>query len=127
VSIEPDHRTLLEVLARHDVRFVLVGGVGLQLHGYSGATKDVDVTIAVDAANGERVEAALSALRAQPYLPGARGSSYRTSFGRIEVMRGAAGPGDYEGWMQNAVQVEITPGLTVWVGGASDLVRSKEH
>ncbi|MGH2878675.1 MAG: hypothetical protein ACRDK4_03590 [Solirubrobacteraceae bacterium] len=35
MSIEPDHRTLLEVLARHDVRFVLVGGVALQLHGYS--------------------------------------------------------------------------------------------
>lgn len=28
------------------MRFVLVGGVALQLHGYSGATKDVDMTIA---------------------------------------------------------------------------------
>lgn len=87
MKIEADHRTLLEVFARHDVRFVLVGGVALQLHGYSGTTLDVDVTIAVDAANGERVEAALAALKAQPYLPGARGSSYRTRFGRIESTR----------------------------------------
>lgn len=124
--IEPNHLALLETLTRHDVCFVLVGGVALQLHGYSGATKDVDVTIAVDAANGRRVEAALSALGAQVDLAGARGSSYRTNFGRLEVMRDTAGPGDYEGWMQKAVQVEVSSSLKVWVGDPSDLLLSKE-
>jgi hypothetical protein len=126
-ALQAHHATLLEVLARHDVRFVLVGGAALQLHGYTGFTHDVDVTIAVDAANGQRVEAALEALRAQPYLPGPRGSSYRTGFGRIEVMRETAGPGDYDGWMQKAVQIEIAPEVTVWVGSASDLLLSKEQ
>lgn len=126
MSIESHHQTLIEVLARYDVNFVLVGGVALQLHGYSGVTKDVDVTIAVDAANGERVEAALAALNAHPYLPGARGSSYHTAFGRLEVMRSTSGPGDYDGWMKNAVQIEVAPGVQVWVGDASDLLHSKE-
>lgn len=127
VQIESQHAVLLETLARHDVRFVLVGGVALQLHGYSGFTHDVDVTIAVDAVNGQRVEAALAALNAQPYLPGPRGSSYRTSFGRIEVMRETDGPGDYDGWMQKAVEIEIAPSVKVWVGGTSDLLLSKER
>lgn len=124
--IEPNHLALLDTLARHNVRFVLVGGVALQLHGYSGATKDVDVTIAVDTANGRRIEAALSALGAQVDLPGARGSSYRTKFGRLEVMRDTDGPGDYDGWMQKAVQVQVSSSLKVWVGDPSDLLLSKE-
>lgn len=118
---------LLETLVRYDVRFVLVGGTALQLYGYSGTTQDVDVTIAVDAANGQRVEAALAALRAQPFLPGPRGSSYRTDFGRIEVMRETAGPGDYDGWMQKAVRVRIAPSVDIWVGDPSDLLLSKEQ
>ena len=29
--------------------------------------------------------------------------------------------------MKDAVQIEVTPGLKVWVGGASDLLLSKER
>ena len=49
--IEPRHRALLDVLVRHEVRFVLVGGVALQLRGFTGGTRDVDVTIATDDVN----------------------------------------------------------------------------
>jgi len=57
--VDAGHRGLLAVLAEHRVDFVLVGGVGLQLKGYSGATRDVDVTIAVGPANETRVRVAL--------------------------------------------------------------------
>lgn len=54
VSIpDAQHRELLRVLTSHKVDFVLVGGVALQVHGISGATRDVDVTISVDEPNGD--------------------------------------------------------------------------
>lgn len=96
------------------------------MHGYSGVTRDVDVTIAADDANGRQIEAALAAMKAQPYLVGERGSAYRTDYGQLEVMRWTDGVGDYKAWMRGASDVELTPGLTVPVGSASDLLLSKE-
>jgi len=77
-------RRQLEILAAHDVDYVLVGGVALQLHGYSAETVDVDVTIAVEASNETRVAAALKALRAAPHLigsPAAHTARFRTARG----------------------------------------------
>lgn len=126
-SIDSRHIALIEVLVLHDVRCVLVGGVALQLHGFSGATRDVDVTIAADAANGERLDVALAALHAQPFLAGERGTAYRTDHGQLEVMRWTDGVGDYEAWIRNASPVELGAGVTVAVGSASDLLLSKEE
>lgn len=120
------HLALLHVLARHEVRFVLVGGVALQLRGFSGATRDVDVTIATDEANTGRMAAALGALNARPYLPGDRGTAYHTDHGQLEVMRWTHGVGDYDAWSSHASEIEVEAGLTVQVGSASDLLLAKE-
>ena len=125
---QPDdrHRALLRVLARHEVRFVLVGGVALQLRGFSGATRDVDVTIAADAANRARLAAALEALTARPYLAGERGSAYHTDLGQLEVMHWTDGVGDYDAWAHHATTFELEPGLAIQVGAPSDLLLAKE-
>jgi hypothetical protein len=39
MDIDAGHRVLLATLARHDVAFVLVGGVALQAHGFTAATR----------------------------------------------------------------------------------------
>jgi hypothetical protein len=41
IEIEDRHRELLRILAGAKVQFVLVGGVALQLRGFSGATRDL--------------------------------------------------------------------------------------
>jgi hypothetical protein len=125
--VDSRHLALIDVLVRHEVRFVLVGGVALQLRGFSGATRDVDVTIAADEANGRRLDAALAALHAHPFLPGERGTAYHTDHGQLEVMRWTDGVGDYDAWTRDASQIELAPGLTVLVGSASDLLLSKEE
>jgi hypothetical protein len=125
--VDSRHLALLDVLVRHEVRFVLVGGVALQLRGFSGATRDVDVTVAVDEANGRRLDAALAALHARPFLAGERGTAYHTDHGQVEVMRWTDGVGDYEAWIAGASQIELALGLTVAVGSASDLLLSKEE
>jgi hypothetical protein len=127
IEIEDRHRELLGILADAEVRFVLVGGVALQLRGFSGATRDVDVTIAVDDLNTRRLEQALEALQAQPYLTGERGVAYRTRLGQIEVMRWTDGVGDYDAWTREATKIELERGLDVQVGSASHLLLSKEH
>jgi len=125
--VDTRHLALLDTLVRHEVRFVLVGGVALQVRGFSGTTRDIDVTIATDETNGRRLEAALAALHAHPFLPGERGTAYHTDHGQLEVMRWTDGVGDYGAWMRDASQVELAPGLTVLVGSASDLLLSKEQ
>lgn len=125
-AVEPRHRQLLGVLARHQIEFVLVGGVALQLHGYSGATLDVDVTISVETKNASRVAAALEQLHAAPYLVGERGSAYRTDLGQLEIMRSTDGVGDYHAWMRRAAPIELEPGLVVYVGNPSALLAAKE-
>jgi hypothetical protein len=120
------HRELLAVLVRHRVQFVLVGGVALQTHGFTGATVDVDITIAVDDRNAARIEDALNELRAAPYLTGDRGTAYRTTFGQLEVMRKTDGVGDYNAWQRNATMMPLEPELVVQVGSASDLLAAKE-
>lgn len=124
--VDAGHRELLRVLTDHGVDFVLVGGVALQVHGFSGATLDVDVTISVDEPNGARIAAALEHLHAAPYLAGERGSAYRTDLGQLEVMRSTDGVGHYDDWMRNAVAIELDPGVVVRVGSPSDLLASKE-
>ncbi len=127
IDIEDRHRELLRILVGSEVRFVLVGGVALQLRGFSGATRDVDVTIAVDDLNTRRLDQALEALQAQPYLTGKRGVAYRTRLGQIEVMRWTDGVGDYDAWTREATGIEVEPELHVQVGSASHLLLSKEH
>lgn len=108
--VDAGHRRLLGVLAAHRVDFVLVGGVALQLKGFSGATRDVDVTIAIDTANETRLHAALEQLRAVAYLAGDRGTAYRTDLGQLEIMRRTDAIGDYSQWARNATRVDLGDG-----------------
>ena len=54
-----DFRELLECFARHDVRFLVVGGWALAAHGIPRLTKDLDLWIWPEAGNAQRTLAAL--------------------------------------------------------------------
>ena len=43
--MEPSFEKLLGLLAENDVRFVVVGGVAVTLHGYVRMTEDVDLLV----------------------------------------------------------------------------------
>ncbi|HEX8424247.1 MAG TPA: hypothetical protein VF634_12580, partial [Pyrinomonadaceae bacterium] len=58
----------LESLARHEVEFVIVGGVAMNLHGSAYVTFDLDICYARHRTNLPRIVAALS-----PYQPRLRG------------------------------------------------------
>lgn len=49
--MEPSFAKLLAGLADHDVRFIVVGGVAVTLHGYVRLTEDVDILLDPGAEN----------------------------------------------------------------------------
>lgn len=61
---ELDAGRILAALKQHDVRFVIVGGIAAMLHGYTGATFDVDAVPAATTANLDRLGKALMKLKA---------------------------------------------------------------
>lgn len=50
---------LLRALEKHDVRYVVFGAVALNFHGLVRATEDIDIFLAPDAANVDRLKRAL--------------------------------------------------------------------
>lgn len=125
-AIEVGHREILRALSQAAVEFVVIGGVGLQGRGYSRATKDVDVAVAVDAANVERLNRALRQLIAREQQRGDLGTRYMTRHGLLDVLdRTEIGP--YERWAENAIDMDLGDGVVVKVGSAQDLIEVKER
>jgi predicted nucleotidyltransferase len=54
-----DFRDFLRLLNSNNVRYLLIGGYAVSYHGYSRATADMDVWIALDLENANRVVSAL--------------------------------------------------------------------
>jgi hypothetical protein len=67
-GFDPD--ALLEVLHRHEVRYVLIGGLAAALHGSATPTFDVDITPAAGSVNLARLSAALTDLDARIRVDG---------------------------------------------------------
>jgi hypothetical protein len=60
---------LFASLARHEVRYLLVGGLAMNLHGVPRMTMDVDVLLALDEVNLEHFFAVAEELKLHPTLP----------------------------------------------------------
>ncbi len=55
----PDFKELLSILAKHKVRYLVVGGYAVMKYTEPRFTKDLDLWIAIDPENAEAVFAAL--------------------------------------------------------------------
>lgn len=104
----------------------MIGGVAAQLHGWRGATLDLDISIAVEEANRARLERALVRLRARQIGIGPNGTAFTTRFGRLEIVSRADGIGRYEHWKASAVRYRLDERFTVLVASPGDVLRSKE-
>lgn len=61
----PSFRAILEVLNKHRVEYIVVGGVAAVIHGAPITTFDLDTLVRVDPANAEHLLQALSELEAR--------------------------------------------------------------
>lgn len=131
----------MRTLARHAVRYVLIGALAARLHGAPRLTADADITPARDRDNLERLAAALRDLDARIFtesLPEglafdcSAGTLERadmwnlvTNAGRVDVAFTPAGTAGYDDVVRKAVTFEVF-GTTIAVASLDDIIRSKE-
>ena len=106
---------LFRALEQHQVRYLLVGGLAMNLHGVPRTTMDVDIVLALDSENREVFLAAARALGLKPVAPIALTDLFDAAK-RREWMRTknmiafALRPSDIQG---PTVDVLIEPGIDV--------------
>jgi hypothetical protein len=60
---------LFSALHRHDVEYVLIGGLAVALHGVERTTMDIDVCVVVSPGNLNQLVTAAQELKLTPTLP----------------------------------------------------------
>ena len=132
-----DAQRILDELARHEVDFVLVGGLAVQTHGGARMTNDVDVIPAPDPENLSRLAEALRALEARVLNPGnedleidaamlPRATIWQlaTPHGDIDVLHEAPGAAPYPELRERALVIALGD-TRIPVAGRDDLIRMK--
>jgi len=131
-------RPLLELLDRHAVDFIVVGGIAGIVHGSAHPTFDFDVVYARDEKNLQRMAAALTelgvtlrgALPDLPFQPDARtlaagcNFTFVSEFGSFDILGDAAGMRDYAAMRADAKLKDLW-GFSVHVASMDDLIRMK--
>jgi hypothetical protein len=136
-----DPERLIRTLAKHDVRYVLIGAVAARLQGFPRMTADADITPARNPDNMRGLAAALRGLKARVYsdcvpegLPFdcspsmlARADLWNlvTTAGRLDVAFVPSGTAGYEDLIRNAVSFDVF-GAKLDVASLEDIIRSKE-
>lgn len=145
----PDLLRLVEVLDRHGVEYLVVGGVAARAHGARRLTHDLDCLVRRAKENLERLAHALAELHAHLRVSGvsdeeaaslpvqldaetlARAdlSTWRTEAGDLDLLSDIPGIGGgrkrYEDLLPGSVRTEAD-GVTVLVAGLDDVIASKE-
>jgi hypothetical protein len=140
---EPEFRPelLLEALARHGVRHVLIGGFAGVIHGSPYVTTDIDVVPDTDPRNLDRLSTALDDLDARVWTPdepdgvafdhdgrslgAVRIWNLVTDHGRLDITFEPSGTAGYDDVARDAVHLVIM-GAEVDVASLADVIRSKE-
>lgn len=60
MELQPEWNEFLALQLRHGVRFVMVGGLAVAVHGHERYTKNLDVLVDTSAANAKRLGRALA-------------------------------------------------------------------
>lgn len=135
-----DPVSLVEVLQRHEVRFIVIGAVAAISQGYPLPTQDFDVTPARDPENIERLVQALRELEAKLRTPtepvafpldakmiaNAESWTLATSAGPLDLLFVPAGTAGYDDLRRDAVDVDLGTGRPALVASIRDVIRMKE-
>lgn len=131
-------RPILGVLQRHEVRFVVIGGIAGSLQGSTTITHDFDICYARERDNLERLTEALKELDATlrgarelvPFQLDARtlkaglNFTFDTKYGPFDCIGEASGNFDYEQLRRNADEMNLLE-TKVLVASLDDLIRMK--
>jgi len=137
-----DHEAILKALSQGEVRYLVIGGMAVQAHGYVRTTLDVDIAPRPDAENMGRLASVLVDLDTAAVddrgnrLPLdvshpeslALGNYFLTTrYGALDLFNGPRP--DLKAWArldEAAIEVDLS-GLLVRVIGKDDLIRMKRE
>jgi len=136
-----DPERIVKVLARHGVRYILIGALAARLQGFPRLTADADITPDRSHDNLVKLAAALRELGARVFTESvpeglpfdssaemlARAELWNlvTSAGRLDVAFRPSGTEGYEDLARGAVRFEVF-GVDLLAAGLADIIRSKE-
>ena len=136
-----DPERIVRVLAKHEVRYVLIGALAARLQGFPRVTADADITPARGADNLERLANALRDLDAKVFTESvpegltfdcsaqalARAEMWNlvTSAGRLDLAFTPSGTEGYDDLIRNALDYEVF-GTSIHAASLEDIIRSKQ-
>ncbi len=137
---EFDPRKLLETLVRHDVEFVLIGGLAGVARGSSYITLDVDIAYERTRVNLERLATALreldATLRCAPAalpftldaktLQNGANFTFDTRYGPLDILADPAGVPTYGSLRDGAGEELEIEGVRIRVASLDHLIAMKE-
>ncbi len=135
---EFDPRRVLDVLAHHGVRFVVIGGVAANALGSPMITHDLDICYARDGGNLKRLATALHELKAKlrgvpddvPFVLDAKTLkagdrfTFTTTAGNLDCLGIPAGTDGFAGLNERAMRYAIS-GRRVAIASIDDLIAMK--
>jgi hypothetical protein len=140
IPYRPDQ--ILEVLERHGVRYVVIGGLAAEIHGSPYITRDVDVTPARNRENLGKLAAALRELEGKLRVVDLdepleialderifdQGTTWTfvTKYGNLDVALLPDGTRGFDDLKRAATREHLTDDLVVEVASLADVIRSKE-
>lgn len=132
---------MLAALQRHEVEFILIGGMAAAMHGSPLLTQDIDITPVRTEPNLRRLSDALRELEAKiraveldeplPFSHDARSLAavdvwnLATPHGFFDISFTPTGTAGYDDLRRDAVETSFR-GLRIWVASLADVIRSKE-
>ena len=129
---------VIRLLGRHEVRWVLIGGLAAITHGAPLVTQHVDICYARDEGNLQRLAAALSEARAElrgadPDLPfridaktlhAGDAFTFTTDVGWLDLLGTPSGTSGFDDLVRTADAFDLF-GYRVLVASIEDLIRMK--
>ena len=129
--LNKNFRDFLKLLIENDVKFVVVGGYAVGIHGFPRYTGDMDVFVALDAKNASRMKAVFDAFGFGDLGVSAMDFQQENSIveigrepNKIQVLTGIDGV-QFSGAYENRIEVDLD-GLRVPFIGIDDLLKNKE-
>lgn len=139
-----DPAAIVEVLNRHGVRYVVIGGYAANVHGAVRPTLDIDVTPQQTHENLERLVAAITELEAKYRTEHVEGGltfsitaedlangtrlmlNLETKHGELDISMVPQGTDGYDDLIRGARRHTLRDGVSAEVASLADVIRSKE-
>lgn len=133
----PDLEKLAEALNRHNVKWVLVGGMAVMLYGADYLTSDCDLATEKSVENLKRLKVALEELQARPVRASAEGPfeldlsvlmspfmHLKTEAGPVDIINRLPNIESFQALFDNSLLVEVE-GVQIRIASVEDLIKLK--